>query len=63
MSIEIEKRRFDITRDGAPYPPILRVDGNFETASQSRVGSDTRRAPDRNQIPRMQRPPSGGLFV
>jgi hypothetical protein len=33
MSIEIEKRRFDITRDGAPNPLILREDGNFETAS------------------------------
>jgi hypothetical protein len=43
MSIEIEERRFDITRDGAPYPPILRVDDNFETASQSRTGSGTRR--------------------
>jgi hypothetical protein len=32
MSIEIEEKRFDITRDGAPYPPILRVDDNFETA-------------------------------
>jgi hypothetical protein len=43
MTIEIEERRFDITRDGAPYPPILRVDDNFETASQSRTGSGARR--------------------
>jgi hypothetical protein len=43
MSIEIEERRFDITRDGAPYPPILHVDDNFETAPQSRTGSGTRR--------------------
>ena len=32
MSIEIEERRFGITLEGAPYPPILSVDDNFETA-------------------------------
>ena len=36
MSIEIEERRFGVTRDGDPYPPILRVDDNFETPSQAR---------------------------
>ena len=43
MSIEIEERRFGVTRDGDPYPPILRVDDNFETPSQSRRKSGTRR--------------------
>jgi hypothetical protein len=32
MSIEIEERRFGIILDGTPYPPILSVDDNFETA-------------------------------
>ncbi len=31
MSIEMEERRFDITRVGATYPPIQRVEDNFET--------------------------------
>jgi hypothetical protein len=43
VSIEIEERRFGITRDGAPYPLILSVDDNFETPSQSRKKSGTRR--------------------
>jgi hypothetical protein len=40
MSIEMEERRFDITRVGAPYPPILRVDDNFETMARA-IGKKT----------------------
>ena len=41
MSIEIEERRFGVTPDGAPYPPILSVDDNFESAARitARLGS------------------------
>jgi len=38
MSIEIEERRFGVTPDGAPYPPILSVDDNFESAARLQQG-------------------------
>ena len=31
MGIEVEQRRFDLTRGGAPYPPILRAGDKFGT--------------------------------
>jgi len=34
MGIGMEEGRFDPTRGGAPYPPILRVDDNFETKAE-----------------------------
>src|ERR1700722_11086500 len=65
MSIEIEERRFGITRDGGPYPPILREDDNFETPSRSRRKSGTRRVV-RLMIVRQRvagtNPPSPRLF-
>jgi hypothetical protein len=52
--IEMEDRRFEITRGGAPYLPILRVDDNFETdavrlgASHRRIDEADRGDPDEN---------------
>jgi hypothetical protein len=50
----MEDRRFEITRGGAPYLPILRVDDNFETdavrlgASHRRIDEADRGDPDEN---------------
>jgi hypothetical protein len=43
MGSEIKERRFGITRDGAPYPPIQSVDANlnFSQAGKSAAPSPT----------------------
>jgi hypothetical protein len=34
MAIETEERRLDLTREGAPYPPIQSADDSFEAIAQ-----------------------------
>jgi hypothetical protein len=38
MSIEIEERRFGVTPDGAPYPPIPSVDDNLNLLRELQQG-------------------------